>query len=101
MSIEWKKKLSSRKFWAAVANFIVNVVTFCLCPSGSPERITALVLSFGGFVAYIVAEGMVDAANKPAATQAEPDGAIEFTAEPDRAIGFTAEPEFDTRGEGL
>lgn len=88
MSIEWKKKLSSRKFWAAVANFIVNVVTFCLSPSGSPERITALVLSFGGFVAYIVAEGLVDAAREKETVQI-----IEAEAE--------TEPVYDTEGEGL
>lgn len=87
MNAEWKQKLSSRKFWAAVANFIVNVVTFCLSPSGSPERITALVLSFGGFVAYIVAEGMVDAAR------------VEKT-ETDETV-VIAEPEYDTEGEGL
>lgn len=95
MNIEWKKKLSSRKFWAAVANFIVNVVTFCLAPSGSPERITALVLSFGGFVAYIVAEGIVDATNKPAAAQTET-----ATETQTGAIGFEVE-RYNTEGEGL
>ena len=83
--IDWKRKLTSRKFWAAVANFIVNVVTFCLSPTGSPERVTSLVLSFGGFVAYIVAEGMVDAAREKETVES-----ID-----------TAEPEYDTEGEGL
>lgn len=87
MNIDWKKKLSSRKFWMAVANFIVNAVTFCTSPSSSPERITSLVLSFGGFVAYIVAEGLVDAAREK-----ETFSLVET--EP-------AEPEFDTHGEGL
>lgn len=88
--IDWKKKLSSRKFWAAVANFAVNVVTFCLSPSGSPERITALVLSFGGFVAYIVAEGLVDAAREKETVEIIGSADVE-----------TAEPEYDTQGEGL
>jgi len=61
---DWIRKLTSRKFWMAVANFIVNVILFVQSPSGSSERITALVLSFGGFVAYIVAEGLVDAARE-------------------------------------
>ena len=60
--MDWKQKLTSRKFWAAVANFIVNLVAFIQSPSGSPERITTLVLATGGFIAYIFAEGMADAA---------------------------------------
>lgn len=60
--MDWKQKLTSRKFWAAVANFIVNLVAFIQSPSGSPERITTLVLATGGFIAYIIAEGMADAA---------------------------------------
>lgn len=60
--MDWKCKLTSRKFWVSLANFIVNLVVFIQSPSGSAERITALVLATGGFVAYIVGEGLADAA---------------------------------------
>lgn len=60
--MDWKTKLTSRKFWVSLANFIVNLVVFIQSPSGSAERITALVLATGGFVAYIVGEGLADAA---------------------------------------
>lgn len=61
---DWIRKLTSRKFWMAVANFVCNVILFFQSPSGSSERVTALILSFGGFIAYIVAEGIVDAARE-------------------------------------
>lgn len=60
--MDWKKKLTSRKFWAALAGFVTGLVAFITSPSGSPEAITGLIMSFGTLVAYIVGEGLVDAA---------------------------------------
>lgn len=61
--IDWKRKLSSRKFWAAVALFISGLVTFIASPTTSPEAIGGLVLQFGAVVAYIVGEGFTDGKN--------------------------------------
>ncbi len=63
---DWIRKLTSRKFWVTLANFIVNLVVFIQSPEGSSERITALVLATGGFVAYIVGEGLADASGAKA-----------------------------------
>ena len=60
--MDWKKKLTSRKFWAALAGFITGLVAFITSPTGSSEAITGLIMSFGTLVAYIVGEGLVDAA---------------------------------------
>ena len=63
---DWIRKLTSRKFWAAIAAFVAGLVTFFHSPSGSPEAITSLIMSFGAVVAYIVGEGIADAAGASA-----------------------------------
>ena len=63
MNIDWKRKLTSRKLWVAVAGFITGVVV--LFTSGATEEtITGCVMALGSVVAYIVGEGITDAANK-------------------------------------
>lgn len=64
MGIDWKRKLTSRKFWAAVCNFVVGIV---MAFGGTEElslKITGLIMSGATVIAYIIAEGLVDAANK-------------------------------------
>lgn len=59
--IDWKRKLTSRKFWMAVAGFVSMLIAFF---GGSDElaaQITSLILAGATVVAYIIAEGLVDA----------------------------------------
>lgn len=59
--IDWKKKLTSRKFWMAIAGFVSMLIAFF---GGSDElaaQITSLILAGATVVAYILAEGFVDA----------------------------------------
>lgn len=63
MKIDWKKKLTSRKLWVAVAGMIAG---FVLAFNGSAEvaeTISGCVMSVASVVAYIVGEGLTDAAN--------------------------------------
>lgn len=60
--IDWKKKLTSRKFWATVCNFVGMLI---LAFGGNQEtavRVTEIIMAGAGVVAYIIAEGLVDAA---------------------------------------
>lgn len=62
MSIDWKRKLTSRKFWLAVAAFTSSIIAFF---GGSEEtivKITALIIEGATVVAYIIGEGLADAA---------------------------------------
>lgn len=63
---DWIRKLTSRKFWMALAGFIAGVVAFIKSPSGSADAVTSLIMSFGSVVAYIVGEGLADAAGAKA-----------------------------------
>jgi len=61
--IDWKKKLTSRKFWAALCNFVGMLVMAFGASAGTAEKITALIMAGATVIAYIIAEGLVDAAN--------------------------------------
>lgn len=61
--IDWKRKLTSRKFWAAVCNFVGMLI---LALGGKQEvavQVTEIIMAGAGVVAFIISEGLVDAAN--------------------------------------
>lgn len=58
--IDWTRKLTSRKFWMAVAGFVTGVVVFVNSHTSSPEAITSLIMATGTLVAYIIGEGLAD-----------------------------------------
>ena len=60
--INWKRKLSSRKFWAAVSGVVISVMIIFGADSGSQERIAGAITSAGVLVTYIFAEGGTDKA---------------------------------------
>lgn len=57
---ELKRKLTSRKFWAAVAGFVTGVIILCKSPDKSPEKIAAVIMSAGSLIGYIIGEGIAD-----------------------------------------
>lgn len=59
--INWKQKLSSRKFWVALVSFITALLVAFNVDAGSVEQITSIIMSFASLIAYILAEGWVDA----------------------------------------
>jgi uncharacterized membrane protein len=67
--IDWKSKLTSRKFWAAIIGFITAVCFAFGVDEPSVEQIIALVTAISTLIAYIIGEGMVD---KERAKEAEP-----------------------------
>ena len=81
--IDWKKKLTSRKFWVAICNFVTMLILALGGTAGTAEKVTALIMAGATVIAYIIAEGLVDAANAgavievPADDESEPDDAVE------------------------
>ena len=62
----WKQKLTSRKFWAAIAEFVTMLVIALGGAQETATQITALIMAGAGVIAWIVAEGMADAAGAKA-----------------------------------
>lgn len=63
MKIDWKRKLSSRKLWIAVCGFVSGLVLAFNGDAELAETITSIIMSGASVVAYIVAEGLTDAAD--------------------------------------
>ena len=62
-TIDWKKKLTSRKFWTAVCSMVANLVIAFGGAEDTAVQITAIIMSAATVIAYIIGEGLVDAAN--------------------------------------
>lgn len=60
--INWKSKLTSRKFWAAVVGFVTPILVAIGAPDMTIEQVVALISGVSTVIAYIVGEGLVDAA---------------------------------------
>ena len=60
--MNWKQKLTSRKWWAAVTGVVVSIMVIMNVDSEQSERITALITAVSSAIAYTIAEGFVDAA---------------------------------------
>ena len=61
--IDWKQKLTSRKFWAAVASFVSMMIVAFGGTENSATQIAALIMAGASVIAYIIGEGLTDAAN--------------------------------------
>ena len=64
MNIDWIRKLTSRKFWVALVGFVSALLVAFNVDAGSVEQVTSIIMSFASLIAYILAEGFVDASNK-------------------------------------
>lgn len=61
--IDWARKLTSRKFWAAVVGFATPMMTMMNIPDSTAVQVTSLIMAGGTLIAYIIGEGMTDAKN--------------------------------------
>lgn len=75
--IDWKTKLTSRKLWLAIAEFVgmLLLVVFGVAEE-TIEKVVALIMSGAGALAYVIAEGLVDAKSAGSGI-AIPDGEYE------------------------
>ena len=59
--IDWKKKLTSRKFWMAIVGFVTPLLRAFGVAEAEVTQIVAIIMAGADVVAYIIAEGLVDA----------------------------------------
>ena len=64
MNINWKQKLTSRKFWAAVVGFVTPIMLAFGVSESVTAQVTAIITSGAAVVAYIIGEGFVDACGR-------------------------------------
>lgn len=59
--INWKAKLTSRKLWMAIVDFVSMFLVAFGVAEDTVTQVAALIMGGAGLVAYIIAEGLVDA----------------------------------------
>ena len=65
MEIDWKRKLTSRKFWLAVVGLVTGLLMAFKVDAETVDTISGVIMSAASVIAYIIGEGLADAANAP------------------------------------
>ena len=60
------RKLTSRKFWAAVVAFVTGLLIYFGKSETEASQIAALIMAGASVIAYIIGEGLADAAGAQA-----------------------------------
>lgn len=63
-SIDWKRKLSSRKFWALVVTFVTAFLFAFNFSESEVTQVASIITAGGAVVAYILGESYIDASQK-------------------------------------
>lgn len=64
MKIDWKRKLTSRKFWMTIAIFVTMLIIYFTGDTENAEKVSSLIMAGASVVAYVIGEGLADAGNK-------------------------------------
>lgn len=60
--IDWKTKLTSRKFWATVTGFVSAILVAFNVNDLTIEQVVSIISACSVLIAYIIGEGLVDSA---------------------------------------
>ena len=60
MKIDWKRKLTSRKFWMALAGFVSGLLIFLGHSESEAAQVASLIMSGASVIAYCIGEGLAD-----------------------------------------
>lgn len=63
MGIDWKRKLTSRKLWVALAGFIAGLIVAFGGGSEVAETVSGCIMSGASVIAYIIGEGLADSSH--------------------------------------
>lgn len=61
--IDWRRKLTSRKFWTAIGSFVSMLIIALGGAEQVATQVTALIMAGASVIAYIIGEGLADMSN--------------------------------------
>ena len=61
--IDWKRKLTSRKFWLAIVGLVSGLLMAFKVDAEMVDTISGVIMAAASVVAYTIGEGLADAAN--------------------------------------
>lgn len=70
MNIDWRRKLTSRKLWMAVAAFVSGLILAFGGQESLAQTVSGCILQGAAVLGYLLAEGLTDASS---AAPGEPD----------------------------
>ena len=62
--MDWKRKLTSRKFWMSVASFVAMLIVFIWKDEETATQVASLIMAGATVIGYVIGEGLADAGNK-------------------------------------
>lgn len=90
MKIDWKRKLTSRKLWVAVAGMVMGLILAFGGSEAAAETVSGCILSAASVIAYIIGEGLADAGHA-----AQSNGSVEQQPEVNtNVVGFEVGHEY-------
>lgn len=63
MKIDWKRKLTSRKLWMAVAGFAAGLIVAFGGSENTANTVSGCIMSGAAVIAYAIGEGLADGGN--------------------------------------
>ena len=60
MKIDWTKKLTSRRFWVAVAGFVSGLIIVFTGDEATATTVSGCVMSAASVIGYMIGEGLAD-----------------------------------------
>lgn len=63
MKIDWRRKLTSRKFWMSVVTLITGLIMAFGGDDGTAETVGGCIMAAASVVAYTIGEGLADGAS--------------------------------------
>lgn len=61
--MDWRRKLSSRKLWLSIAEFVTMLIVALGGSESEATQIAALIMAGAGVIGYVIAEGLADSSN--------------------------------------
>lgn len=58
--MDWKRKLTSRKLWVAVAGFVAGLIVAFGGSQENADTVSGCILSGAAVVGYVIGEGLAD-----------------------------------------
>lgn len=62
-SINWSKKLTSRKWWTSIASFVTLMIVAFGGAESIATQVASIIMAGGVVIAYTIGEGLADSAN--------------------------------------
>lgn len=63
MKFDWKRKLTSRKLWVALAGFVAGLIIAFGGSEDTANTVSGCIMSGAAVVGYVIGEGLADNGN--------------------------------------